>query len=285
MGRWWLYIKEGFFLLRRNRTAWFIAQCMMIAAVGITGILVEAAIHLEAIEAKIIRGFEVEVFLDITADSRTVQDIGHRLGNLSQVKSVQYVSQEEATNRFREMLGVDLLGTMGQNPLPASYRMSFNPSCSAETLDSLVRVMESWSGCDEVVYPKELIFLLSSLRRKVNSTGVGVAAGCALLTFILTAVVLRLSIHSEQDKIQVMSLLGASRAMIRAPFVLAGVILGAVGGIIAAVVLAGITVGVRYYFQIEVMQGWMSYVVMLMGGMVWGLLASYTAVIWGIRSV
>jgi cell division transport system permease protein len=112
-----------------------------------------------------------------------------------------------------------------------------------------------------------------------------VAAGCALLTFILTAVVLRLSIHSEQDKIQVMSLLGASRGMIRGPFILAGVILGAVGGIIAALVLAGITYGVRYYFQIEVMQGWISYAVMLMGGMTWGWLASYTAVVWGIRSV
>ena len=110
--------------MRRNRTAWFIAQCMMIAAVGITGILVEAAIHLEAIEAKIIRGFDVEVFLDITADAKTVQDIGRRLENMSQVKSVQYVSQEEAASRFGETLGIDLLGTMGQNPLPASYRMS-----------------------------------------------------------------------------------------------------------------------------------------------------------------
>jgi cell division transport system permease protein len=258
---------------------------MMVIAVGVAGILIEAVIHLEAIEDRIVPGFEVEVFLDAVADSSVVQGIGHRLSNLSQVRSVEFISQEEALNRFRETMGVNLSGTMGQNPLPSSFRVSFSPTCSAETIDSLARVVQSWSGCDEVVYPKQLIYLISSLRRKVNSTGVGVAAGCALLAFILTAVVFRLSIHSEREKIQVMFLLGASRAMIRGPFLLAGVMLGAVGGIIAALVLVGIALGVRHFFQVDLVQNWMGGAVMVAGGMVWGFLASYAAVVWGIRSI
>ena len=278
-------MKEGFFLLRRNRTAWFITQCMMIAAVGVTGVLVEIAIHIDAIESKVVQGFSLEAFLDVTADSATVEEIGNRLSSISQVENIRYVSREEAADKFRESMGVDLLGTLSENPLPPSFRLSFLPTCAIETIDSLAGVISGFPSIEEVVYPKELIHLLGMVRARVNSTGLAIAVAISVLAFVLTTVMLRLSIQSEKDKVQVMALLGASRTMIWIPFLLAGVILGVVGGIIAAVVVVGITALAQYYFQINLYQGGASYLLMVLGGMVWGFLASGTAVVWGIRSV
>jgi cell division transport system permease protein len=284
LGRWWLFVKEGFLLLRRNRTAWFIVQCMMIIAVGVTGILTEVALHIDAIESKVIQGFTLEVFLDVPADKAVIAEIESRISGLPDVEKISFVSPEEAARRFSKSAGVDLQGTLEENPLPPSFQVSCNLSCTAETLDSLAAEIAVWQGVDEVVYPRDLIHLLAVLRNKINTTGLAIAIGIACLALALTTVLLRLSIHSERDKIQVMSLLGASQAIIRIPFLLAGIILGAVGGIIAALLVAAISYMAQSYFQLDIDQGWISYVLMIAGGMIWGFLASAVAVFWGIRS-
>ena len=257
----------------------------MILAVGATGLLIGAASHLDALEAKVISSFPLEAFLDITSDSGAVEAFSQRLSELPQIYHYQYVSCEEAARRFQESLGVDLRGTLDENPLPPSFQISVKPVCSAESLDSLAATIANFENCDEVVYPRELIQSLSAIRLKTKSNGLLVVIGIALITFALTAFVIRQSLRFDQDKIHVMSLLGASRGMIRVPFVLAGLILGAVGGIIASVVVSIIMIGVGYYFQLDVNQGWIDGLLMIMGGVAWGILASFTAIIWGTRSV
>jgi cell division transport system permease protein len=284
LGRWWLFVKEGFLLLRRNRTAWFIVQCMMVIAVGATGIITEVALHIDAIEAKVIQGFTLEVFLNVPADKGLSRDIETRLAELPDVEKVRFVSPDEAAQRFSKSMGVDLRGTLEVNPFPPSFQVSCNPACPAENLDSLATKIATWEGVDEVVYPRDLIHLLTALRNKINTTGLAIAIGIACLAFALTTVLLRLSIHSERDKIQVMSLLGASQAMVRIPFLLAGIILGAVGGVIAALLVAAVSYMAQSYFQIDIDQGLINYILMIAGGMVWGLMASAVAVLWGIRS-
>lgn len=285
MGRWWLYVKESVNLLRRNRTAWFISQCMMIVAVGVTGLLAEIVLHVDAIEAKVAQGFSLELFLDVTADSSAINRIAAQLPTIRNVTDVDFVSREQAARRFSESIGIALPGTPEENPLPASFQVTLDPTCSAYTVDSIAAALASWRGTDEVVYPRELFHLVEAVQRKVNSTGLAIAIAISCAAFVLTTVLLRLSIHSERDKIQVMSLLGASRAMIRIPFLLAGVILGGVGGAIAALAVALLSSLAQYFFQIAADQGWISCALMVVGGMLWGYLASIVAVIWGTRSV
>jgi len=258
---------------------------MMIVAVGVTGLLAEIVLHVDAIEAKVAQGFNLELFLDVTADSAVINRIAAQLPTVRNVTDVDFVSREEAARRFSESIGIDLPGTPEENPLPASFKVSLDPACTAYSVDSIAAVLASWRGTDEVVYPRELIHLLGSVQQKINSTGLAIAIAIACAAFALTTVFLRLSIHSERDKIQVMSLLGASRTMIRIPFLLAGVILGGVGGAIATLGVASVASLAQYFFQITIDQGWTSYVLMVVGAMLWGLLASMVAVIWGTRSV
>jgi cell division transport system permease protein len=285
LGRWWLFFKEGFLILHRNRTPWFVAQVMMILAVGATGLLIGTASHLDALEAKVISGFPMEAFLDITSDSTAVEAFSQRLSELPQIDHIQFVSREEAAQRFQEALGVDLRGTLDENPLPPSLKISIGSNCSAETLDSLAVTITTFEYCDEVVYPKELIQSLSAIRLKVRSNGLLVVIAIALIAFALTAFVIRQSLRFDHDKIHVMSLLGASRAMIRVPFVLAGLTLGAVGGIIASAAVSAIMIGAGYYFQLDVNQGWIGGLLMILGGIAWGILASLVAILWGTRSL
>lgn len=257
----------------------------MILAVGATGSLIGVASHLDALEAKVISGFPLEAFLNVTSDSLAVEIFSQRLSELPQVDHIQFVSREEAARRFQESLGVDLRGTLDENPLPPSFKISIKPVCSAETLDSLAATIAAFEHCDEVIYPKELIRSLNAIQIKARSNGLLVVVGIALVAFILTAFVIRQSLRFDHDKIHVMSLLGASRGMIRVPFVLAGLTLGAVGGIIAAAAVSVIMIGVGYYFQLDVHQGWLTGLLMILGGIAWGIFASLVAVLWGTRSV
>lgn len=257
----------------------------MVLAVGATGLLIGIVSHLNALEAKVISGFPLEAFLDVTSGSTAVEVFSQQLSELPQIEHIQFVSREEAARRFQEALGVDLRGTLDENPLPPSFKMSIKPMCSVLTLDSLAVTIAAFEHCDEVVYPEELIQLLNVIKIKARSNGLLVVIGIALIAFILTAFVIRQSLRFDHDKIHVMSLLGASRAMIRVPFVLAGLTLGAVGGIIAAAAVYVIMIGVGYYFQLNVEPGWISGLLMILGGITWGIVASLVAVLWGTRSL
>lgn len=152
------------------------------------------------------------------------------------VQAVEAVSPEMALARFPEQTGVaaGALHGLDANPLPASLDVrlraeSRSPEAVARVREALGRlpgVSDVSSGDDWVAgYARAVAF--------VRSAALGVGAVLALATLVIVASTVRLALRERRDELEILSLVGAGRATLRAPFLLEGLAQGALAGVLA----------------------------------------------------
>ena len=157
------------------------------------------------------------------------------------VKSVEERTSAEALTRFKSLFP-DLAAIpeeVGETPFPPSIEVSLRPDLAKGLV--VLNLIESWrktEGVDDVHYDAILVDRLSAF--------VGLSRGLALVLGLVLAVasgftianVIRLSVYSREDEIEIMRLVGASKAFIRGPFLVEGSLSGAFGGLVASGLLA-----------------------------------------------
>ncbi len=157
------------------------------------------------------------------------------------VKSVEERTSEEALARFKALFP-DLAAIpeeIGETPFPPSVEVSLKPELAkAPMVTSLIESWRKTEGVDDVHYDAILVNRLSAF--------VGLVRGLALVLGLVLAVasgftianVIRLSVYSREDEIEIMRLVGASKAFIRGPFLVEGSLSGVLGGVLASGLLA-----------------------------------------------
>ena len=178
--------------------------------------------------------------LDDGTTALEVRELQTRLEALPEVRSVEYISKDEALRRYREQRAAqgqeDLTPFLAENPLPASLEVKLD---RPESYRTVARYLEA----EEIVRTVQNIE--DTTDRLVNITGFLRTFGVLLLA-VIGAIVLfivintiRLAVLGRAEEIEVMRLVGASDAFIRWPFVFEGALVGLLGAVITLGVLVG----------------------------------------------
>ncbi|MFV0590125.1 MAG: cell division protein FtsX [Draconibacterium sp.] len=158
------------------------------------------------------------------------------------VKSTRFINKEEAAKELTQHLGEDFAGFLGYNPLFASLDVKlYAPYTQNDSLVMLEQKFLGYPQVTEVYYQKNLVTLINDNVQKIS---VIILIVSALLTFIFFGLInntIRLLIYSQRFIINTMQMVGASRNYIRKPFLKRSVALGAIGALLAnLILLAGI---------------------------------------------
>lgn len=178
---------------------------------------------------------EIEVFLEVEADSVETARVHNLLREIPGVFSITYISKDDAAKIFKKEFGEDIRSVLDFNPLPASFKLRLLPeyrnSDSANVIHNAVKKIE---GVDDVTYRKALLEILD--RRVKIFVGASAAIGVTLLvaTLFLISNTIRLTIYARRKMINTMKLVGATRSFIRRPFLIEGMLHGLLGGTLSA---------------------------------------------------
>ncbi|HEY0010862.1 MAG TPA: permease-like cell division protein FtsX [Candidatus Paceibacterota bacterium] len=188
---------------------------------------------------------DVNVYFVTDAPESEILAAKSRIERLDQVTEVIYTSREEAITRFRsrhaeDELTIAALDQLGDNPLGASLAITAQDPSQYETIVNFLgndanvspsgsRIIESINYYEN----KTVIDRLTSAIDAIQKAGVGIVALFAVASVIIALATVRLAIYTARDEISVMRLVGASNTYIRGPFIVAGIISGAVAGFIA----------------------------------------------------
>jgi len=171
----------------------------------------------------------VDVYLRDDATPEQVEAIRETAGSRPGVVRVAFVGKAEALTRFREAFGdlAALAGELQTNPLPASFEVYLAPGPgTVSEARGVADALGSRPGVEEVRYDREW------LDRLVGGLAAAELAGAALAIVVFGAVafvmaaVLRLAVLARQDEIEIMRLVGATPALVRGPFLVAGLVQG-----------------------------------------------------------
>jgi cell division transport system permease protein len=190
---------------------------------------------------------KVEVVADLhdvagAEGSLTVQAVAlsTEVASLPAVRSVTYVSKEEALAGFRERLRqrgqVDLTGFLDRNPLPASLEVKLvNP----REFEPIVQLLQDRSRVvDDVVEVQNLVQQLTTVTSVLRTGGFVLLVLVGFVVLFIIVNTIRLAVVARREEIEVMRLVGASDAFIRWPFIFEGAFVGILGAAAALAVIA-----------------------------------------------
>jgi cell division transport system permease protein len=183
------------------------------------------------------------------ADSDRVQKLIET--QVPHVGKVEYVSKKQALARQREAGRGDFYDLLGSNPLPDTFRITPDDPENINAIRDALAPARAAGGrgvadpmIDEVRDRKEDTATLLSVTRVVKLTTALLAGLLIIASMLLIANTIRLSLYARRREVEVMKLVGATDWFIRWPFVLEGVIVGALGGLLAVLLLGIVKVAV-----------------------------------------
>jgi cell division transport system permease protein len=213
----------------------------------VLGAFLTVAAHLDQAVARWSRRVQVTFYLRAEATEAERQDLEARLRAEAGVGEVEYVSRAAATERFRALFPelASLPAELGESPFPASVEATLRPD--RRTLAEVERLVESLRGApgvEEVQYDRRWIERLAAVVRLVRGVALVLGGVLAVAGVFTISNVIRLALYARQDEIDIMRLVGATRPYLRGPFLVEGVLQGALGGGLA---LGLLWAGVRLF--------------------------------------
>lgn len=222
---------------RLSRTP--VATLMTIAAVGIT-LALPAALYLILTNLQQLGGgwestTTLSLFLHTETAGQQSEALARRLRVRGDIAQVKMISREAAMQEFRRLSGFgEALDAIGENPLPPVLIVqpnlgSGNPAPAERLLEELRGLPEVDIGQLDLQWVRRLQAMTEIARRGV----LVIASLLAVAVLLIVGNTIRLEIHNRSVEIEIASLVGATDAFIRRPFLYSGLWYGLLGGTIA----------------------------------------------------
>ncbi len=226
---------SGFTRTKLSSTISIITICISLLLLGVFAtISIQASRFIETIKNKV----ELEAFLDEPVTGEHISALARTIVSLPGVEKAVFVSKEEAAQLFQQEFGEDIHTVLDFNPLPPSFRVSLLPqSRTAANAQALYDTLRTIKGIESVVYRKALLELIDRRSALFNRVTLGLGVLISLSAVLLVSNTIRLAIYAKRKLIRTMELVGATQVFIRLPFLLEGVLQGAVGGLLASGIL------------------------------------------------
>lgn len=192
----------------------------------------------EAIRGKL----NITVYFNDKTTEQEIQDLQLKLQQRPDVKSVKYISKDEALKIWRERPSstkVKDLVTPDSNPLPRSLEIK---TYESESLESIAQLLKSATYTDKirrVSYEdnKQFIQELISRNKIIVKNGLVSSLTFIIISLIVIINTIRIIVLSRKDEIKIIKLVGASDLFVKTPFFIEAIISALLSGLISSLFL------------------------------------------------
>lgn len=248
MSRLLFFIQEAFRALRRNGAPSMAAVVTTVVTVILLGVLIPIFQTTQAKSEQVRDQLEFRVAIYDDATPAETEQLERKLEAIPHVESVRLITKKEALQELTNDLGKEksgeLLTQLHSNPLPANFQVKAD---DASNLDS-VRAAVTPPGPNGKPQPISPIIQDVFDRQQESQKIEQVTSALKIVLTVITALLIvaslmlvgntiRLSIYTRRREIEVMRLVGATRWFIRWPFMIEGVVVGFMGGLVAILIL------------------------------------------------
>jgi len=238
------FIREVTRSLRRDAGPPFAAMASVLVTMLVLGVFIPIVQATNGAANEVRGKVLVDVFLKTTATDSDVERVRRQLTqDTPHVGNVVFVSKTEAYAKEKKQ-NPEAYELLGSNPLPDTFRVTpSSPGDIDKLRDALAPVTPSGErsvvdpAIDEVKNRRDETTKILSATRVVKLSMGLLAALLVLASVLLISNTIRLSLLARRREVAVMKLVGATDWFIRWPFVIEGILVGALGGLLAILML------------------------------------------------
>lgn len=226
--------KEGFRNTWSNRMMSIASICVLMSCLVLIGCASMIFLNIESLLGRIEEENVVMVYIkDDTADA-DITAMGNTLKGIDNVKEVEFVpkedawaeqlaTMEEAQAKFFTEISSDI-------PLPDAYKVTVD---DLTYFDQTVNQIEKLDHIDTIRENKDLAEKLVTIRHGVEVISIVIVAVLLAISVFIISNTIKLTVYSRRLEISIMKSVGATNSFVRLPFVVEGMILGIISGVIS----------------------------------------------------
>lgn len=232
--------KENSTTKRRLKGSYLISLMSIMLVLFVLSLFSSVVLFANRISDYIKENIGFEIVMKKGVLEKDIIDFQHILDKKDYVKSTEYISQQEATQRLTEDLGEDILEWLGDvdNPLLPSIDVRLNSDYANN--DSIAKI-EQWvlknKNVKEVYVQKSLIHSIDKNINKIAALLLLIGLVLLIMAVTLISHTVRLSVYSKRFVVRSMQLVGATEGFIIKPFMKYFIIQGVIGALLSWILL------------------------------------------------
>ena len=226
-------IRDAFKSVIRN----FSLSIASISCISITLIIVSmsliASLNVENIAESIKSDVTIVAFTNLKMTDNDIEEIKKDLDSISNIDTYEFKSREQQKQDM--MKESEVLESVMQEweedetPLRDSFLIKVK---ELEQIGDTVDAIEKIENIEIVNYGENMVHQLLGAFKLVEKIAIAIVIVLLVVTVFLIINTIKLTIFSRKREISIMRLVGASNFTIKNPFVIEGLIIGAIGSIV-----------------------------------------------------
>ncbi|MDD9879211.1 MAG: permease-like cell division protein FtsX [Candidatus Marinimicrobia bacterium] len=231
---------EGLKNLWRHKLTAFSAIFSTFLTLSVTGSLIIATENTNKVIEYLRDKYKIEVFFKQNISDDRVVALAKEFNSIRGIRSTTVITKSDAEKIFKSQFGENILDMVGYNPLPASCVLNIvKNQPDAVKIRPIIDRLRTYPEVDEVNYQGRLINRIESYYQKFVKGMTGLLIFVLLISILIISNTVRLTIFAKEELIKALQLIGATRAFVKAPFVIEGVFHGLIGALLASILLIG----------------------------------------------
>ena len=230
-------IRDAFKGVFRN----FSLSLASISCITITLIVVAVSIvlsyNVDNFTSLVEKDVTIVAFLDNELTEQQIATIKDEISIIDDVDTYEFISKTDITKDMRESSeifdSVMKNWSDSENPIQNTYQVKV---VDIKHIDDVAEQIEKIEGVTLTKYGEGVVEQLISTFEVIHKICIGAVIALILVTAFLISNTIKITISSRQREIAIMRLIGASNLNIRVPFIIEGLLLGALGSIIPIII-------------------------------------------------
>lgn len=231
------FLRESLVSIGRN--SWMASASVGTVAVSlfVLGVFLLLVLNMNRAASIVESQVQIAVYLRDDMDIGAIRWVGSEIQKIDGINSIEFVSKDVAIERLRSRLGDQsyLLDALEENPLPNGFNVTMR---EARLVPATAEKISKIDGVTEAKYGQDVVENLFDITQMIRVFGLCLMLTLAGATIFIISNTIRLTIFARRKEIAIMKYVGATDEFIRLPFVIQGVILGFIGGLISAIALS-----------------------------------------------
>lgn len=233
------FFNEGFKSVIRNKLMSIASIITVTAALFIFGIFMAIVLNVNSIANSVTTKIQIEGFLKNNISISEQHAIETTITNIKGVVKVEFVSKGQALAKLKSWLGNNKSlanGLDSQNPLPQSYVIKVNEPGSVGYVSQQLKDMNIFYKIND---SKTIVDKVIRITGFVKLASLVLMLVLGMVSISLIANTIKLTVFARKKEIGIMKYIGATDWFIRWPFIIEGVTIGLIGGLLSVLMIWG----------------------------------------------
>ncbi len=232
------FLSEGFRNVFKNKKSTFSCLGVMCATMLIFGLFFTIGRNLNNAVDGLEKEQGMQIFMYPEATEDQIEKLKEDLSKIEGINTTTFISKEEGYNTMKKRLGKNSKAMDGFDI--EAFEVSYVITLTDLSLNNQVyEAISKLENVKEIQNKSDTIETLSNIGNTIQFVTFGMFVILILISLFIISNTIKLTVHARRKEISIMKYVGATNGFIRTPFIIEGIIIGLLSGIISILIVGG----------------------------------------------